>query len=55
MSVRFTGRISNGRSNICTVCSIRIVFDVLGYNSDIRDKDAGELPAVLIFSVGLNT
>ena len=45
----------NFTERISTVCSIRIVSDVFSDNSDIRDKDAGEVSAVLIFRVGFNT
>ncbi len=54
MNVNFTERIRNDRSDICPVCSIRIMFDVLSDNSDIRDKDIGEVASVLIFRMGLN-
>ena len=45
----------NFTERISTVCNIRIVSDVFSDNSDIRDKDAGEVSAVLIFRVGFNT
>ena len=41
------------RSSVCAVRSVRIVLDVYGDNSGVRDKDAREVTSVPIFRVGL--